>query len=177
MTRSRASPPSGWCCARRRPADFPAYAAFYASDRSVYEDGPLARAAAWKEFATSAGAWVLHGFGSLSIEDRATGRYLGEAGIYHPAHFPEPELGWMLVAEAEGRGIAHEAALALRAWAYAQLRPGRRSSATSTPGNARSIRLAERLGARLDPRHADPCEPGAVVYRHPGPGRRHDPRC
>jgi RimJ/RimL family protein N-acetyltransferase len=156
----------------RRPKaeDFEPYAAFYASDRSVYEDGPLTRAAAWKEFATSAGPWVLRGFGSLSIEDRETGRYLGEAGIYHPAHFPETEIGWMLVADAEGRGIAHEAALALRAWAY-----GARGLPTLVSyidqRNDRSIRLAERLGARLD-READPGEPGVAVYRHPAPEAR-----
>jgi RimJ/RimL family protein N-acetyltransferase len=148
-------------------ADFPAYAAFYASDRSIYEDGPLTRPAAWKEFATSAGAWVLQGFGALSIADRATGRYLGETGIYHPAHFPEPELGWMLVAEAEGRGFAREAALALRAWAYAA-RGFTTLVSYIDARNARSIRLAERLGARLDP-DADAGEPGVVVYRHPAP--------
>jgi RimJ/RimL family protein N-acetyltransferase len=153
-----------------KAADFPGYAAFYASDRSVYEDGPLSRPAAWKEFATAAGAWVLHGFGSLSIEERAGGRYLGEVGIYHPAHFPEPELGWMLVAEAEGRGIAHEAARALRAWAFGTLGLPTLVSYIDA-GNARSIRLAERLGAALD-RKADPGEPGVVVYRHPGPEAR-----
>jgi RimJ/RimL family protein N-acetyltransferase len=151
-----------------RPADFPGYSAFYASDRSVYEDGPLSRIAAWKEFAAAAAGWQLRGYGSLSVEERATGRYAGEVGIYHLATYPEPEIGWMVVREAEGKGIAHEAASALRAWAY-----GRFGWTTLVSyidrRNARSIRLAERLGARLDPEAARPEDETCLVYRHPGP--------
>jgi RimJ/RimL family protein N-acetyltransferase len=148
-------------------ADFEAYAAFFASDRAVYEDGPLTREAAWAEFAIGAGGWVLRGFGSFSLEDRATGRYLGEAGIYQPSHYPEPEIGWILMAEAEGKGLAHEAALAVRGWAYGALGLPTLVSYIDAR-NARSIRLAERLGAVLDPT-APSCGPGALVYRHPAP--------
>jgi RimJ/RimL family protein N-acetyltransferase len=150
------------------PADFEAYAAFYASDRAVYEDGPLDRSAAWGEFAASAAGWVLRGFGSFSLEDRGTGRYLGEAGLYQPPHYPEPEIGWILMAEAEGKGLAREAALAVRGWAYATLCLPTLVSYID-PRNVRSIRLAERLGAVLEP-GAPSCGPGALVYRHPAPG-------
>ena len=51
-------------------ADFELYAAFFASDRASWEDGPLSRQDAWAEFATAASGWVLRGFGSLSIADR-----------------------------------------------------------------------------------------------------------
>ena len=48
-------------------------------------------------------------------EDRATGRNVGRAGIYHPDGWPEPELGWMIYAGTdEGRGLAREAATAAR---------------------------------------------------------------
>jgi RimJ/RimL family protein N-acetyltransferase len=149
-------------------ADFEAYAAFFASPRSGYEDGPLTRGPAWKEFASAAGQWLLKGYGAWSLEERATGTYAGEVGIFHPAHYPEPELGWTLMAPFEGRGFAFEAARAARAWAY-----GSRGLTTLVsyiaPGNARSTRLAERLGAVLDPAapmpELDPC----AVYRHPGP--------
>ena len=150
-----------------RAADFEAYAAFFASERAAWEDGPLSRQDAWSEFATAAGAWVLRGFGSLSITDRATGAWLGEVGLYQPDHYPEPEIGWILGAEAEGRGIAHEAALALRRWAYATLGLDTLVSYIAR-GNRRSIRLAERLGAVPDP-DAPSCAPGAGVWRHPGP--------
>jgi RimJ/RimL family protein N-acetyltransferase len=146
-------------------ADFEGYAAFFASERSVWEDGPLDRAAAWAEFATAAGGWVLRGFGSFSLVERASGRYLGEVGLYQPSHYPEPELGWILVAEAEGRGFAAEAARAVRDWAYATLGFGPLVSYIAE-GNRRSIRLAERLGAVLEP-GARASDPGAIVYRHP----------
>ena len=72
-----------------RAEDFEPYATFFASDRAVWEDGPLSRQDAWSEFATAAGAWVLRGFGSLSIADRANGAYLGEVGLYQPDHYPD----------------------------------------------------------------------------------------
>ena len=85
-----------------------------------------------------------------------------------PRTYPEPEIGWILTAGAEGRGFAEEAARAVRAWAY-----GTRGIATLVsyiaPGNWRSIRLAERLGAVADP-DAQSCGPDAAVWRHPGPG-------
>jgi RimJ/RimL family protein N-acetyltransferase len=153
-----------------RAEDFESYAAFFASDRAVWEDGPLSRQDAWSEFATAAGAWVVRGFGSLSIADGATGRYLGEVGLYQPDHYPEPEIGWILMADAEGRGIAHEAAFTLRRWAYATLGLDTLVSYIAR-GNRRSIRLAERLGAVPDP-DAPSCARDAGVWRHPGPEAR-----
>jgi RimJ/RimL family protein N-acetyltransferase len=152
-------------------ADFDLYAAFFASPRSNYEDGPLSRGAAWKEFASVTGQWMLKGYGAFSITDRATGAYLGETGIFHPASYPEPELGWMVVEAAEGRGVAGEAACAARDWAYATLGLATLVSYIGR-GNARSIRLAERLGARLDPAAPHPELDPCLVYRHPGPEAR-----
>jgi RimJ/RimL family protein N-acetyltransferase len=150
-----------------RSADFEGYAGFYASERSIWEDGPLPRSAAWGEFAAAAGGWVLRGFGPFSVEDKATGHYLGEVGLYQPSHYPEPEIGWILVGAAEGRGIAEEAARSVRAWAYAALGLDTLVSYIAY-GNKRSIRLAERLGAVADP-VAPSCGPEAGVWRHPRP--------
>lgn len=150
-----------------RPADFEAFAAFFASERAELERGRRDRRGAWLEFATGSGQWVLYGHGAFSIEDRATGAYLGEAGVFREEHYPETELGWMVTAEAEGKGVAHEAALAVRGWAYATL--GRRTLVSYiNPGNARSIRLAERLGAARDDAARPACQ-GDLVYRHPAP--------
>ena len=108
--------------------------------------------------------------GPFSLTDRATGGYLGEVGLYQPAHYPEPELGWILMADAEGRGLAEEAARAVRAWAYASLGLETLVSYIAR-GNARSIRLAERLGAVAEP-DAPSSAPDAGVWRHPGPEAR-----
>ena len=148
-------------------ADFAAYAAFFASDRAVFEGGPMDAARAWREFAAEVAGWVLHGFGGWSVTDRGTGVWLGAVALNYPAEFPEPELGWTLAPAAEGRGYAFEAATAARAWFYAHT-ACRTLVSYISPGNVRSIRLAERLGARPDPDAARP-EPGDLVYRHPGP--------
>lgn len=153
----------------RRVDDFDAYAAFFASPRSGHEDGPMDRDAEWKEFAANAGLWLLRGYGALSIEETATGRYCGETGLFHPDDSPEPEIGWILMEHAEGRGIAHEAAAAVRDWAFA-VHPFPSLVNYIAPENARSIRLAERLGAVRDdaaplPQATGPC----VCYRHARP--------
>ena len=148
--------------------DFEPFAAHFASPRSVHEDGPLGRTAAWKEFATAVGLWSLRGYGSLSIVDRATRTYHGEVGIYRLATYPEPEIGWMVVPASEGRGIAFEAALSVRDWAFRTF--GWRTLVSYIgPRNVRSIRLAERLGARLDPAAPQPEDDPCLVYRHPAP--------
>jgi RimJ/RimL family protein N-acetyltransferase len=75
--------------------------------------------------------------------------------------------------EAEGRGLAHEAAGAALAWGKAQGLPALVSYVD--PANARSIRLAERLGGRRDgaaeAAFAGTSGEGVGVWRHwPAPG-------
>ncbi|MCX7889526.1 MAG: GNAT family N-acetyltransferase [Rhodobacteraceae bacterium] len=153
-----------------RREDFAPYAAFWASARSLHEDGPRDARAAWEDFAAAFGLWLIEGYGCWSVEDRTTGAFCGIVGMNRPVHFDEPEIGWTLVPEAEGKGIAFEAAMAARDWVYA-------NTALTTmvsyigPANIRSIRLAERMGAWRDASVAGP-DAGDVVMRHPGPGGR-----
>lgn len=144
-------------------ADFAHRAAFYASDRSVWEDGPLAPEQAWRVWASEVGQWPLMGFGPFSVEDHQA-RYLGEVGIYHPLGYPEPELGWFVVPEAEGRGVALEAARAVMSWARDAL-GFRRLVNYIDPGNVRSIALALRLGGVIDA-SLPGTSPADVVIRH-----------
>ncbi|WP_417805217.1 GNAT family N-acetyltransferase, partial [Thalassospira lucentensis] len=76
----------------------------------------------------------------------------------------EHELGWLLFPEAEGRGIAFEAAVAMRRWAF-EVRGLKTLVSYIARGNARSIKLATRLGATLDVNAARP-DPSDLVYRH-----------
>jgi RimJ/RimL family protein N-acetyltransferase len=147
--------------------DFEHYAAFLGSERAIHERGPMDRRAAWREFCASLACWPLRGFGAWSVTDRERGTYLGEVGLFQPVEYPEPEIGWLVVPEAEGKGIAHEAALAVRVWAYGTLGLPTLVSYIA-PANARSIGLARRLGAVLDPA-APGIDPGDLVFRHPGP--------
>ena len=70
----------------------------------------------------------------------------------------------MVYPDAQGKGYAHEAALALRDWGF-DVRGLKTIVSHIDPGNHRSRRLAERLGAELV---SDPDRPGpeVLVYRH-----------
>jgi RimJ/RimL family protein N-acetyltransferase len=146
-----------------RLEDFEHRAAFYASDRSVHEDGPVSRAEAWRIWASEVGQWPLLGYGPFSVEGRRDGAYLGEVGIYHPVGFPEPELGWFVLPEAEGKGYAAEAARAVMGWVRAQFGWNHVISIIA-PGNDRSIALALRLGGVHSDRPG--VDEGDVVILH-----------
>jgi RimJ/RimL family protein N-acetyltransferase len=124
----------------------------------------MERAAAWRIWAADVALWVLRGYGPFRVAERATGTYLGEVGIYEPDTYPEPELGWFVVPEAEGRGIAAEAARAVMDWARESLGWSRLINIVD-PHNARSIALGLRLGGVIDPT-AKGEDPGDVVIVH-----------
>lgn len=154
------------------PADAEAYVAFFASDRARFVGGNGTRERAWQAFAMEIGHWVLRGFGSWAVIERGSDESLGYVGCWYPEPWPEKEIGWLLWAGAEGRGIGFEAASAVRAYAYGTLGWPTAVSYINH-GNARSIALAERLGAVRDPEAARPPpdegEAPCLVYRHPAP--------
>lgn len=154
-----------------RAEDFEPYAAFYASDRARLRGGVKTRAEAWIQFAAEIGHWSLRGYGFWAVEEAATGAYCGQVGLWNPEGWAQPEVGWMLVEAAEGKGYAAEAARRARAYAYDTLGWTEAASCISE-GNDRSIRLAERLGARFDRRHRRKGLPDHLVYLHPGPEAR-----
>lgn len=145
-------------------ADWPGFAKLMTSDRAAFMGGPYSVPEAWGAFCHGIALWRLYGVGNLSIELRNTGGYIGQIEINQGPRFPEPELGWQLDIEAEGKGYAFEAAIAMRGWAF-RVRKLETLVSYIGPDNTRSIRLAERLGAALDA-HATPQDPGDLVYRH-----------
>ena len=146
--------------------DWPAYAQFLASGRSRYMGGPFATAVAWGMFCADYAQWGLFGCGALMVELRDSGVCVGQVGVNYGPLYPERELGWMLYPEAEGRGYAYEAAAALRGWARDVRRLDTLVSYVD-PENLRSRKLAERLGATLDPTAARQ-DPTDLVFRHFG---------
>lgn len=149
-------------------SDLEAEVAFYASERSAHVGGPVPRDQVWRMLATFLGHWALRGYGFWGIQDRETGAYLGRAGLWFPEGWPEREIGWALMAGAEGRGIAKEAALAAREYAYKVLN-WETTISLIAPSNTRSIALAERLGARYE-KNFDHARFGkSLIYRHPSP--------
>lgn len=144
--------------------DWPRYAELMSSERSIYMGGPHTESAAWGMFCHDVALWSLAGHGALMMEERATGLCLGQVGINHGPLFPEKELGWFVYPEAEGRGYAFEGAARLREWAF-RVRGLETLVSYIHPDNLRSARLAERMGAKLDPdavRH----DPSDLVFRH-----------
>lgn len=144
--------------------DWPPFAEVVQSDRARFMGGPYSEAGAWGVFCHGIANWRLFELGSLTIELRGTQTFLGQVEINGGPLFPEAELGWQLAAHAEGHGYACEAAIALRDWAFCER--GLESLVSYIdPENVRSIQLAERLGAKLDP-NAPKQDPEDLVYRH-----------
>ncbi|WP_290558358.1 GNAT family N-acetyltransferase [Aestuariivita sp.] len=145
--------------------DLPTLTAFYRTERSHLVGGPLDARAASRVMAGTIGQWALRGYGMWYIAGRATDEVLGWTGILFAPGWAEPELGWTVFPEAEGKGLAFEAALAARDYAAAHLGIHRPISYIE-PVNTRSIALAERLGAVRESTGAllgKPC----LIYRHP----------
>ena len=147
-----------------REDDVEPLAGFYASERARFYGMIAGAADVWKQVAAFAGSWVIKGFGPWAIEERATGRLAGLCGPWAPPRFPEPEITWALLDGFEGRGLATEAARASLGFAGARL--GWETAVSCIhPDNARSIRLAERLGAVHD-YDWDAMGERLAIYRH-----------
>lgn len=129
-----------------QPGDVEAFAGFYASEASRFVGGPEDLVSTWKRIAAYAGCWSLRGYGKFVVVDKATGRAVGIVGPTYPEGWPEPEIGWTVLPEFEGRGYAAEAAARAISYAYDDLGWTTVMSAIF-PGNDRSSRLATRLGA------------------------------
>jgi len=154
-----------------RIEDFEAWADFCASPRAAHIGGPLDRGTAWRAFCHSPGQWALRGYGAFVFCLKGSDAALGMTGPWHPADWPERELGWTVWSDdAEGKGLAHEAAIAARRFAYDTL--GWTTAVSYIEkDNTRSIALATRLGATHDPDATAPHDndPDTLVYRHPAP--------
>jgi RimJ/RimL family protein N-acetyltransferase len=105
----------------------------------------------WARIMRYIGHWTAFGYGLFAIEERDTGRYVGNVGL---ARFeralgedfdPFPEAAWMIAQWAEGRGYAAEAMTAALDW-HERAFGAQRQVCIIDPGNAASLRLAAKLG-------------------------------
>lgn len=112
---------------------------------------PYTREEVWQRLQRYAGSWVLLGHGFWVIEEKATGRIVGEIGIMDAKRDMDPpfgddlELGWALLPEAHGKGYASEALQAALDW-EAKVFASACVVAMIDPDNAPSIRLARKFG-------------------------------
>ncbi|RVT85811.1 N-acetyltransferase [Rhodobacteraceae bacterium CCMM004] len=154
------------------PRDADAFIRFFTSERSRFVGGPKTPREAWNFFGTEIGHWALRGYGLFTVTRTGEDRALGMVGHWFPLGWAETEIGWLIFDAAdEGTGIAREAAAACVAHAWGPL--GWTSVVSYIDhGNDRSVALAEKLGARLDPDAPQPATSKGetvLVYRHPRP--------
>ena len=104
-------------------------------------------------FDRNLGHWGEHGFGWRSAVDREAGAWLGFLGLNYvpedavdssPDHV---EIGWWLLPEAWGRGLATEGAVAVRDEAFERVGL-ERIIGRYNPRNLASGRIMEKLGMR-----------------------------
>lgn len=151
-----------------KAADFDVFAEFFASDRAKFVGGPATREQSWRMLAVELGHWSLRGYGRWAVEETKSGLFAGVIGPWNPEGWPEPEVGWDLMAGFEGKGYATEAATAALTHAFTTLDWPTAISLVAV-GNDGSRRVAERLGAAHDGMFDHPRFGTLEIWRHQRP--------
>ena len=95
-------------------------------------------------------AYAADGFGMFAVVERASGDWLGMAGLVNRDGLPHVDVGYAFLPAARGRGYAVEAVRAVLDWAAARgIAP---VVAIVSPGNARSIAVLTAVGMVPDRR-------------------------
>lgn len=100
-----------------------------------------------------AGLWVHYSRGPFAVEEKASGRFIGEIGIADferglgPDFDGEPEGLWVLAEEAQGKGYATEAMRAAIGWHNRAFGP-KRLVCIIAPENSGSLTVGAKLGFR-----------------------------
>lgn len=137
-----------------RRSDFDDYAALYADPEVVQHLGggdPWDRGRSWRHMAFLLGCWQLGRPGMWVVEQRETGTFVGTVGFSEPEGWPGCELAWVLARRWWGLGYATESARAALAQAFDVWHRDRVISLIY-PDNHASVRVAERIGERLQGR-------------------------
>jgi len=139
--------------------------AFYNSKRSAMAGGNVAYADAVTRAYAVLGHWVHRGYGLFTVTLKEDNAAIGMSGPYFPPGRPETEVGWVLFEGAEGYGYATEAATAAIDYARNTLHWTDIVHYIDA-NNIRSIAVAERIGAQLDPNAPQPKpDKPCLVYR------------
>lgn len=136
--------------------DFAASAKLWADDDVVRHitGRPSTREESWGRLLRYIGQWQALGFGYWVVSETASGAFVGEVGFgeYHREIEPPlegiPELGWVVMPAAQGKGYATEAVRAAISWAQEHL-AATRTACIIDPENRVSIRVAEKCGFRF----------------------------
>lgn len=128
------------------------------SDEAVFRflGRPFTSEEIWTRLLRYVGHWELLGYGFWAIEEKASGRFIGEGGICdfrRDITWPScvsvsdatHEIGWALGAAYHGKGLATEAVQAMTRWADSHF-GGARTICIINPANLPSVRVAEKCG-------------------------------
>jgi len=149
-----------------RPAqlgDYPVWDEIVMGPAGAFVGGPFDARGAYLDFSQCVVSWFLRGFGLWAVEDRETGDVLGFVAHGHEYGHAEAELGYLLIERAHGKGIATEAASAVRDYAFDVLKQPT-LVLYFDPRNGASRAVAVKLGAAQD-KDAEAKGKGASVYR------------
>ncbi len=134
-------------------ADFPTYCTLWADPAVMRYIGgkPNTAEESWARLLRNAGHWSLLGFGSWWVEERATGEFVGEVGLFNYQRMIEPplgetpEFGWILSSTKHGHGYATEAVQAILAWANGRF-VASEAACLIDPENTASLHVAKKCG-------------------------------
>lgn len=102
-----------------RLEDFDAWAAFQNDEENMrFIGGRQSRAMAWRTFMCMCGCWHMTGIAMFSVIEKATGKWVGRLGPWHPEGWPQEEIGWGIAREHQGKGYASEGAAAAMDYAF-----------------------------------------------------------
>lgn len=128
-------------------SDFPNFSKFYQDENAAkYVGGVKSPEESWRLMATYLGHYELNGFSYLALETKESKTLVGTVGLWKSSPWPEPELGYWILLESQGKGFAFEAGVAVRKYAREIDLPSLVSYID--PANEPSKKLAMRLGAQ-----------------------------
>lgn len=133
---------------------------------------PLSAEEVWARLLRYVGHWTLLGFGYWLVEEKESGRFVGEVGFADfkrhitPSFEGIPEIGWALSSQLHGKGYATEALRAAIAWGERHF-GGKTTGCLISPDNIASIRVAQKGGYQEFSRTFYKDHPVIVYRREP----------
>lgn len=132
--------------------DFERYFGLFGdAEAARHMGGASTRGVAWRRFVQIPGAWSLQGFGMFAVEEKSSGRWVGQAGPWQPDGWPGAEIGYAFHPDAQGQGYATEACSAAIDWAFDALGWSEVIHSIGIDNRA-SQRVAEKLGSAIQRR-------------------------
>lgn len=136
-------------------ADFPNLCALWADPNVIkYISGrQQSDEEVWARLLRYAGLWPLLGYGYWAVEEKASGRYLGNCGFGEfyreitPPLIGAPEAGWAIATWAHGKGYGSEAAKLMHDWADKNVKADRQVCFLEE-ANTPSLKIALKVGYR-----------------------------